>query len=62
MKIRADLKAGDYRDPGWYEAPAGSVAYPYDGEAPPAVRDATALQDQGKVQLRVKKPSGPMAH
>jgi hypothetical protein len=27
VKIRADLAHGDYRDPGWYKAPAGSVAY-----------------------------------
>jgi manganese oxidase len=27
VKIRADLAHGDYRDPGWYRAPAGSVAY-----------------------------------
>ena len=38
VKIRADLKHGDYRDPGWYRAPAGRVAYPFEGEAPPAER------------------------
>ena len=27
VKIRADLAQGDYRDPGWYKAPRGSVAY-----------------------------------
>jgi FtsP/CotA-like multicopper oxidase with cupredoxin domain len=62
MKIRANLKAGDYRDPGWYQAPAGSVAYPYDGEAPPAARDASAHQDHGNVPFRVRRPSGSMEH
>jgi manganese oxidase len=38
MKIRADLARGDYRDPGWYEAPPGSVAYPWAGEPPPVER------------------------
>jgi FtsP/CotA-like multicopper oxidase with cupredoxin domain len=38
MKIRADLAHGDYRDPGWYKAPAGSVAYPWAGEPPPVER------------------------
>jgi len=38
MKIRADLAHGDYRDPGWYEAPPGSVAYPWAGEPPPVER------------------------
>jgi manganese oxidase len=40
MKIRANQAHGDYRDPGWYQAPAGSVAYPWQGEPPPTLRDA----------------------
>jgi FtsP/CotA-like multicopper oxidase with cupredoxin domain len=39
MKIRANLAHDDYRDPGWYKAPAGSVAYPWEGEAPPVRRE-----------------------
>ena len=27
MKVRKDLAPGDYRDPGWYKHPLGSVAY-----------------------------------
>ena len=27
LKVRDDLTPGDYRDPGWYDAPQGSVAY-----------------------------------
>jgi manganese oxidase len=42
MKIRADLAHGDYRDPGWYKAPAGTVAYLWQGEAPPVERGAEA--------------------
>jgi manganese oxidase len=38
MKIRPNLAHNDYRDPGWYKAPAGSVAYPWEGEAPPVER------------------------
>ncbi len=38
MKIRTDLAPGDYRDPGWYKAPAGSVAYLWQGESPPVER------------------------
>jgi manganese oxidase len=38
MKIRADLAPGDYRDPGWYKAPAGTVAYLWQGQAPPVER------------------------
>jgi FtsP/CotA-like multicopper oxidase with cupredoxin domain len=39
VKIRADVAHNDYRDPGWYEAPKGSVAYLWQGETPPASRD-----------------------
>jgi FtsP/CotA-like multicopper oxidase with cupredoxin domain len=38
MKIRAELAHDDYRDPGWYQAPRGSVAYLWEGEAAPAER------------------------
>jgi FtsP/CotA-like multicopper oxidase with cupredoxin domain len=38
MKIRADLAHNDYRDPGWYKAPKGSVAYLWQGEEPPLSR------------------------
>jgi FtsP/CotA-like multicopper oxidase with cupredoxin domain len=39
VKIRADLAHNDYRDPGWYEAPKGSVAYLWQGEGPPVSRN-----------------------
>jgi manganese oxidase len=38
VKIRADLARNDYRDPGWYTAPKGSVAYLWQGEEPPLSR------------------------
>jgi FtsP/CotA-like multicopper oxidase with cupredoxin domain len=63
MKIRTDIARGDYRDPGWYRAPAGSVAYLWTGEPPPAERVDT---DQGGTDptppLHVHKPNGPMGH
>jgi hypothetical protein len=38
VKVRRGLARDDYRDPGWYRAPAGSVAYEWKGEAPTAPR------------------------
>lgn len=38
VKIRADIPHGDYRDPGWYKAPPGTVAYLWEGAEPPADR------------------------
>ncbi|ACB93969.1 multicopper oxidase family protein [Beijerinckia indica] len=34
IKIRPDLAPGDYRDPGWYRHPQGTVAYEWRGDAP----------------------------
>ena len=39
VKVRKNLARNDYRDPGWYQAPKGSVAYEWRGTAqalPPA--------------------------
>jgi manganese oxidase len=33
VKIREGLAASDYRDPGWYQQPAGTVAYEVDASA-----------------------------
>jgi FtsP/CotA-like multicopper oxidase with cupredoxin domain len=38
LKVREDLAPGDYRDPGWYHAPTGSVAWLWEGEPPPVTR------------------------
>jgi FtsP/CotA-like multicopper oxidase with cupredoxin domain len=55
MKIRANLAHGDYRDPGWYQAPPGSVAYAWEGEAPPAHRDPGPNTPQS-APFKVRKP------
>ena len=57
LKVRADLARGDYRDPGWYQHPAGTVAREWTGEVPPAPA-APDKPAQGKVELQAKKPSG----
>src|SRR6202035_5089112 len=61
MKIRADLAHGDYRDPGWYQAPAGSVAYAWQGDRLPVLRDTAPPASEG-APYKVRKPSGPMEH
>lgn len=38
IKVREGQARGDYRDPGWYRHPAGTVAREWSGEAPPAPR------------------------
>jgi FtsP/CotA-like multicopper oxidase with cupredoxin domain len=38
LKVRDDLARGDYRDPGPFKHPSGTVAYRWAGDAPPASR------------------------
>jgi hypothetical protein len=64
VKVRRDQPAGDYRDPGWYEPPAGSVAYEWAGEPPPAASHA-AHNPSNDVTVQAKKPGMggmPMEH
>ncbi|MGE0652826.1 multicopper oxidase family protein [Aquibium microcysteis] len=36
VKVRQGLAANNYNDPGWYQHPAGTVAYEWSGETPPS--------------------------
>jgi hypothetical protein len=62
MKIRADLARGDYRDPGWYQAPAGSVAYAWEGAPPPAERGGGSALGAPGAPFRVRKPAESSEH
>ncbi|MFZ6758263.1 multicopper oxidase family protein [Undibacterium sp. Ji50W] len=70
VKVRKDQKPGDYKDPGWYRHPKGTVAYEYTGpvaEAPRQPVDAHAGMKHGKsatpeVEVQVRKPQGHGGH
>ena len=68
LKVRKDQRPGDYRDPGWYRHPPGTVAYEWTGEPPAAVRgtDGGARATPGKkpaeVEVTVRKPTGHQGH
>jgi len=38
VKVRKDQKPGDYKDPGWYKHPNGTVAYEWKGATPATTR------------------------
>ena len=48
VKVRQGLARNDYKDPGWYQQPAGTVAHEWTGTPPAAVRapEATATADE----------------
>ena len=68
LKVRKDQKPGDYKDPGWYKHPAGTVAYEWKGEPPAAVRSQTAggqampAAKATNIEVTVRKPTGHQGH
>jgi FtsP/CotA-like multicopper oxidase with cupredoxin domain len=59
LKVRADLKPDDYRDPPWYTQPPGTQSFEYAGPAPtPARASAPAAEPAASV----RKPTGHGAH
>ncbi|WP_280156331.1 copper oxidase [Piscinibacter sp. XHJ-5] len=52
VKVRDDLRPGDYRDPGFYAHPPGTVAREYTGELQPPTRAAAPKADRKTLQVR----------
>ncbi len=59
LKVRADLKPDDYRDPPWYTQPPGTQSFEYAGPAPTPAR---ASAPQAAPAANVRKPTGHGAH
>ncbi len=69
VKIRKDQKPGDYRDPGWYQHPAGTVAYEWQGATPAPVRSKSAggrltapANQPADIEMKARKPSRHDGH
>ena len=60
VKVRDEVKPGDYRDPGWFKHPQGTVAWEWNGDAPPAKRQASPMADEHT--LKARKPTGHEGH
>jgi manganese oxidase len=60
VKVRDGLARHDYKDPGWYKHPAGTVAYEWKGEVPRAERKPAA--PSADRELTARKPSGHAGH
>ena len=66
VKVRKDQKAGDYKDPGWYQPPPGTLAYEWTGAlAEPARLDAVGkgsmppvARPSQETEVTVRKPAG----
>jgi manganese oxidase len=57
VKVREGLDRNDYKDPGWYKHPAGTVAYEFKGPAPKAPhRQGATNSTRDAIEVTVVKP------
>ena len=57
VKVREGLERDDYKDPGWYQHPAGTVAHEFNGPAPEAPsRQGAATPMHDDIEVTVVKP------
>ena len=66
LKVRKEQKAGDYKDPGWYQHPPGTLAYEWTG----ALAEPARVKAEGKgampplarpaqdTEVQIRKPAG----
>jgi FtsP/CotA-like multicopper oxidase with cupredoxin domain len=52
VKVREGLARNDYRDPGWYKHPPGTVAYEWTGELPKVAQARAAAADATTAKVR----------
>ncbi|GAB3443896.1 copper oxidase [Massilia solisilvae] len=61
LKVREGLARGDYKDPGWYKNPPGTLAREWTGELPEAPR-AKAGGSESDTVLTVRRPGEHHGH
>ena len=65
VKVRDGLAHNDYRDPGWYQHPPGTVAHLVTGSEMADMPMATEARDPsppGGMDMKVRKPTGHGGH
>jgi len=62
LKVRRGQGPNDYRDPGWFRHPGGTVAREAAGAPPPAQRAPDAAGNQAAPAASVRKPGGHSPH
>ena len=70
LKVRSEQQPGDYKDPGWYKHPEGSVAFEWTGALPEPARFASEgkqsmprlVKPARETEVQVRKPSGHAGH
>jgi FtsP/CotA-like multicopper oxidase with cupredoxin domain len=62
VKVREGISPGDYKDPGWYRHPAGTVAHEIDAPAAPVRRQAQGERFRPAAEFNVIRPRGAGRH
>jgi len=70
LKVRADQPPGDYKDPGWFKHPAGTVASQYSGSLNEPIRNRLnggqsmprAQSSSKDTEVQVRKPMNHQGH
>lgn len=60
VKVRDRVRPGDYKDPGKYEHPPGTVAHEYRGEVPTPAR--AKADTPAATEFQVRRPNGHQGH
>jgi hypothetical protein len=59
VKVREGLAPGDYKDPGWYKHPTGTVAYEFAGPVSnPPRQQGRVDKTKPVIEVNVVKPKG----
>ena len=58
VKVREGLAPDDYKDPGWFKHPEGTVAYEWKGEDQATERAPSAPLVEGATEFRSSSPAG----
>lgn len=61
VKVREGLARNDYKDPGYFKHPKGTVAREVVNDLPPVERSGMSVPDGG-LEMSVRKPMGDMKH
>ena len=70
LKVRKNQAPGDYKDPGWYQAPAGTTAFEWTGALPEPTRfaaegrgsmPAARGQSPQEIEVQIRKPAAGSA-
>lgn len=62
VKVRKGLAANDYKDPGWFKHPEGTMSFEWKGEPKKADRALRVTPERKTAEFNVMKPGRKSSH